>query len=132
HAGVDFSGVEGITRVVAATDGVVVMRGEDILEGTDSTVKPRYDVVYVRDERGWYYRYSHLSRIDDGIRLGEQVSKGQVIGLLGKEGGSGGWAHLHFDIRIPMPAGRYGVTCAYAFLWQAYHEQFHPTVIAHA
>ena len=25
-------------------------------------VKPRYDVVYLLDGRGWYYRYSHLLR----------------------------------------------------------------------
>ena len=29
----------------------------------DTPVSPRYDVVYVLDDRGWYYRYSHLHTI---------------------------------------------------------------------
>ena len=47
---------------------------------------------------------------------------GQKVGILGKEGGSGGWAHLHFEIDTPQPSGRFGVTDGYAFVWQAYHR----------
>ncbi|NLF08922.1 MAG: PKD domain-containing protein, partial [Pirellulaceae bacterium] len=75
--------------------------------------------------RGWYYRYSHLHSIDPAIKLGGRVKMGQKLGLLGKEGSSGGWAHLHFDVSVPQPSGRYGVTDAYAFAWQAYRAK-HP------
>jgi hypothetical protein len=43
---------------------------------------------------------------------------------LGKEGASGGWSHLHFDITALQPNGEYGITDAYAFYWQAYHAQY--------
>ena len=39
--------------VVAATDGMVVSSGKDMLSGFGGTpAKPRYDVVYVFDSRG--------------------------------------------------------------------------------
>ena len=44
---------------------------------------------------------------------------GQKIGLLGKEGGSGGWSHLHFEIKSRQPSGKWGTQEGYAFLWQA-------------
>jgi hypothetical protein len=58
------------------------------------------------------------------LRPGIHVKMGQQIGLLGKEGASGGWSHLHFDITALQPNGEYGITDAYAFYWQAYHAQY--------
>ncbi len=58
-------------------------------------------MVYIRDGRGWYCRYSHLKFIDAAIRSGVRVALGQKLGVLGKEGGSGGWSLLHFDISAP-------------------------------
>ena len=71
HYGLDFGGAEGLTEVVAATDGVVVSaRGKTIPSpGIPDVVSPRADVVYLRDGRGWYYRYSHLHSIDPAIEL---------------------------------------------------------------
>jgi len=126
HWGLDFGGAEGLVEVVAATDGVVCSSGTEALDSlADGTpVRPRYDVVYIRDDRGWYYRYSHLHTIDQRVEPGTQVTMGQKIGLLGKEGGSGGWTHLHFDINAVQPSGRYGIVEGYAFVWQAYQAQY--------
>src|SRR5438045_3839401 len=64
HYGLDIGGAEGLVDVVAATDGLVVSAGTEVLPGYgDTPAKPRYDVVYVLDARGWYYRYSHLHTI---------------------------------------------------------------------
>jgi len=128
HWGLDMGGAEKLVSVVAATDGVVVSARGEVLPpgGLPSPVHPRYDVVYVRDGRGWYYRYSHLDSIDASIQPGVRVKQGDKIGVLGKEGASGGWSHLHFDIVTPQPSGRWGICEGYAFLWQAYHEE-HPT-----
>src|SRR6185436_1852757 len=93
-------------------------------------VRPRYDVVYVLDERGWYYRYSHLHTIDPAIQMGSRVKMGQRIGLLGKEGASGGWSHLHFGIKSRQPSGKWGTQEAYAFAWEAYLRENKPDVIA--
>ncbi len=125
HWGLDIGGAEGLTAVVAATDAVVTTAGTETVKPADfpSAVEPRYDVVYLRDGRGWYYRYSHLFSIDPAVKPGARVKMGQKVGVLGKEGGSGGWSHLHFDIVAPQPSGKFGILEGYAFIWQAYHAQ---------
>lgn len=134
HAGLDLGGCEALTEVVAATDALIVSVGNRILPGhepaTDTPVNPRYDVLYLLDGRGWYYRYSHLDSFDEAIRPGLQVKKGQRLGLLGKEGGSGGWSHLHFEIKSRQPSGRWGTEDGYAFLWQGYRELNDPAILA--
>jgi murein DD-endopeptidase MepM/ murein hydrolase activator NlpD len=131
HYGLDFGGSEGLVEVVAATDGLVVSVGDRSLEGyKDTPVRPRYDVVYIIDDRGWYYRYSHLAMIATPVIPGKRVKMGQRIGLIGKEGGSGGWSHLHFDIKCRQPSGKWGTQNSYAFIWQAYQQQYSPEIIA--
>lgn len=132
HSGLDIGGSEGLVEVVAATDALVVSVRGVVLDGhkRDTPVSPRYDVVYLLDGRGWYYRYSHLKEIDERIVPGRIISQGEPIGLLGKEGGSGGWSHLHFEIKSRQPSGRWGTQEGYAFLWEAYERQFQPSVIA--
>jgi murein DD-endopeptidase MepM/ murein hydrolase activator NlpD len=131
HYGLDIGGAEGLVEVVAATDGQVVSSGRATLPGYDDTpAKPRYDVVYVLDARGWYYRYSHLHTIGPDVKPGARVRMGQRIGLLGKEGGSGGWSHLHFDITGRQPSGKWGIIEGYAFLWEAYLREHKPKLLA--
>ena len=131
HYGLDFGGAEAITEVVAATDGLVVSAGKAVLPGQQGTpVAPRYDVVYLLDAQGWYYRYSHFHAIDEGIQPGVKVQAGQRLGLLGKEGGSGGWTHLHFDIFCRQPSGKWGCQEAFAFAWEAYRKQYDPKLVA--
>lgn len=131
HNDLDFGGCEGLTEVVAATAGLVVSVSEKTLPGYSLTpVRPRYDVVYVLDERGWYYRYSHLHTIDPAIQMGSRLTMGQRIGLLGKEGASGGWTHLHFGIKSRQPSGKWGTEEAYAFAWEAYQRENKPATIA--
>ncbi len=131
HYGLDFGGVEGMVDIIAATSGIVVSSGTDVLPGyKDTPVNPRYDVVYLLDGRGWYYRYSHLKSIENDIRPGKVVPMGKKIGVLGKEGGSGGWSHLHFDISSRQPSGKWGTQEGYAFVWEAYMNQYRPDLIA--
>ena len=131
HYGLDIGGAEAHVDVVAATDGLVVSVGTAVLPGyKDTPVAPRYDVVYLLDDRGWYYRYSHLHTINSQLKPGVRVKLGQPIGLLGKEGGSGGWSHLHFDISGRQPSGKWGIIEGYAFLWESYLAEFQPKLIA--
>lgn len=132
HSGLDIGGAEDMDEVYSATDGIVVSTKGDTLntEPEDNPINPRYDVVYIRDDRGWYYRYSHLASIVPDLQLGQRVLAGQKLGMLGKEGGSGGWSHLHFEIKSEQPSGLWGTLDAYAFLWQAYQDQYNPDVLA--
>ena len=131
HYGLDIGGVEERVEVIAATDGIVVSSGKTLLKGFEDTpAKPRYDVVYLLDERGWYYRYSHLHTIAPAIKPGAKVKMGQLVGILGKEGGSGGWSHLHFDISGKQPSGKWGIIEGYAFLWEAYLRKYQPKLLA--
>ena len=132
HSGLDIGGTEGAVEIIAATDGLVVSAGLEVLaEHEEATpVSPRYDVVYLLDARGWYYRYSHLKEIDERIKPGRRIGMRDRIGLLGKEGGSGGWSHLHFEIKCRQPSGEWGTQAGYAFLWQAYLREYDPAVIA--
>lgn len=131
HYDLDFGGCEELVEVVAATDGLVVSVSNNTLPGYSLTpVRQRYDVVYLLDERGWYYRYSHLHTIDAAITMGSRVKMGQRIGLLGKEGASGGWTHLHFGIVSRQPSGKWGAQEAYAFAWEAYVKEQKPDLIA--
>ena len=110
HSGLDIGGAEGMVEVVAATDGLVVSSGLEVLpeHRQDTPVSPRYDVVYLLDARGWYYRYSHMKEIDATVKPGRHLKLGDRIGSLGKEGGSGGWSHLHFEIKSRQPSGAGG------------------------
>jgi murein DD-endopeptidase MepM/ murein hydrolase activator NlpD len=125
HCGLDMGGAEGQVDVLAATDGLVIISGENTIDPTDfpSVIRKQYDVVYVRDGRGWYHRYAHLQSIDPAVKPGARVKMGQKVGVLGKEANSGGWSHLHYDILGPQPSGKPGIIDGYAFLWQAYHTQ---------
>jgi murein DD-endopeptidase MepM/ murein hydrolase activator NlpD len=55
---------------------------------------------------GVYTLYAHLARIAPGLRVGERVTRGQVIGTMGHS--SGGYSipkersHLHFEIGLMM------------------------------
>ncbi len=132
HCGLDIGGAEGMVEVLAATDGLVVSSGLNVLDSVkqDTPVRPRYDVVYVLDARGWYYRYSHLKEIDEAIKPGRVIKMGDRIGVLGKEGGSGGWSHLHFEIKSRQPSDKWGTQAGYALIWEAYLRQYKPKLIA--
>lgn len=132
HYGLDIGGSEGLVDVVSATEGIVVSSGKEVLAGHEkgTPVDKRYDVVYLLDGRGWYYRYSHLKFIEDWVRPGARVSLGRKLGVLGKEGGSGGWSHVHFDITARQPSGEWGIEEGYAFLWEAYKKERAPQLMA--
>jgi len=133
HAGLDIGGAEGLTDVLAATSGVVVGLGTAVAdkEKDNPSLDHQYnDTIWVQDERGWYHRYTHLYSFDLSVKLGGRVAMGQKIGTLGKEGGSGGWSHLHYEIISRQASGKLGTQEGYAFLWEAYRRQYKPHLIA--
>ena len=74
------------TASVTLENGLVVSAGVEVLpeHKGDTPVSPRYDVVYIQDARGWYYRYSHLKTID--VQPGQPASFdrfGYAVGISG-------------------------------------------------
>ena len=131
HSGLDIGGCEDLVEIISASAGTVIQCGDSVLSGYDDyPLDPRYESVFVLGAYGWLYRYSHLKSIEAGLKPGAKVKIGQRIGTLGKEGNSGGWAHLHFEIKSRQPSGRWGTEEGYAYLWESYLRQHRPPLIA--
>jgi len=90
HAGLDIA-VLGTNRVHAAADGVVVATGW--LNGYAGYG----NVVQIRHRPGLVTMYAHLASI--GVRRGQHVSRGELIGGAGCTGSCTG-AHLHFEVHV--------------------------------
>ena len=91
HHGTDFGARRG-TPLLAVNDGRVSYAGW--MRGYGKVVK-------IRHAGGYESLYAHQSRIR--VRVGEHVTKGQVIGYVGSTGRSTG-PHLHFGL---MKNGRW-------------------------
>jgi len=130
HNGLDLGGAEGLIEVVSATDGVIVAKGKEKRKDVGSWYDPREERIVVLDDRGWMHWYCHLKSFAPGIEMGARLRQGDLIGLLGKEGDSGGWSHLHYGIFARQPSGRWGAEEGYAYLMEAYRRAQHPPVLA--
>lgn len=87
HSGIDI-GAAGGTPTVAAADGTV----------TISVYSNSYgNYVEIDHGGGVRTRYAHLSR--RLCRVGDSVTQGETIGLVGSTGNSTG-NHCHFEVRI--------------------------------
>lgn len=95
HYGVDFANSTG-TPVVSAADGVVSYASPL------STYGNVIMVTHSIDGQIFTSLYAHLSSIKVGV--GQEVSKGQLIGAIGTTGNSTG-PHLHFEIHIGTWSG---------------------------
>ncbi|GIU81540.1 MAG: M23 family metallopeptidase [Acidobacteria bacterium] len=87
HEGIDISGERG-DSVVAAGGGRVIKAGWQGGYG---------NLIEIDHGGGLTTRYGHLMKIE--VKVGEFVSKGQQIGLVGSTGRSTG-PHLHFELRL--------------------------------
>ncbi len=89
HKGVDYAAPMG-TRVKATAQGAVVFVG----------VQTGYGNVIVLQHRGRFSTlYGHLSRFAYGLRRGQRVDQGEVIGYVGQSGWATG-PHLHYEFRV--------------------------------
>ncbi|MEJ2292470.1 MAG: M23 family metallopeptidase [Deinococcales bacterium] len=87
HTGLDLAADAG-TPIHAANDGTVVLARELPISG---------NVVAIDHGDGVFSLYFHQSKIL--VHDGEQVTRGQVIGLVGTTGLSTG-PHLHWEMRV--------------------------------
>jgi murein DD-endopeptidase MepM/ murein hydrolase activator NlpD len=87
HQGVDFAAPSG-TPIYAAGSGRVVAAGRNGGYG---------NYIRVRHSGEYSTAYAHLSRFAKGIKPGQRVRQGQVIGYVGTTGRSTG-PHLHYEV----------------------------------
>lgn len=103
HSGLDMVGKYG-SAVHSSAPGKVIFAGRKGAYGY---------YVELRHASGITTRYGHLKEIK--VRSGEQIRRGQIIGLQGNTGRSTG-SHLHYEVRLNgkaidpynfLKAGRY-------------------------
>jgi murein DD-endopeptidase MepM/ murein hydrolase activator NlpD len=87
HRGLDISARRG-TRVLAPADGIVVFAGRN--GGLGKTVRVSHGF-------GFSTMYGHLDQMT--LSPGDEVRRGEEIGLLGNSGRSTG-PHLHYEVHV--------------------------------
>ncbi|MFZ2541800.1 MAG: peptidoglycan DD-metalloendopeptidase family protein [Gallionella sp.] len=89
HKGVDFAAPTG-TKIRATADGVVSYFGKESGYG---------NVIKIKHQGRYTTVYGHLSRFAQGLRRGQRVAQGDLIGYVGKTGLASG-PHLHYEFKI--------------------------------
>lgn len=99
HEAIDIMAPGG-TPVVAAISGRVEKLFDSVRGGI---------TAYVRsDDDRWQCYYAHLQRYADGLREGQRVRRGDLIGFVGDTGDAGpGNTHLHFAVARMGPNDRW-------------------------
>lgn len=100
HNGIDLVGA-GYTLdyVVAHSDGIVVGVVSNINYNTSKSGRRIYgNYVKIKHDNGMFTFYAHLKYGSVAVKVGDRVTKGQVLGYMGNTGYSFG-AHLHFEVR---------------------------------
>jgi murein DD-endopeptidase MepM/ murein hydrolase activator NlpD len=83
---------------------IIAAQGQPVLAVEDGTIAKLFTsvpggiTIYQFDPTQTYsYYYAHLERYADGLKEGDNVTRGQVIGYVGMTGNAGS-PHLHFAI----------------------------------
>jgi murein DD-endopeptidase MepM/ murein hydrolase activator NlpD len=99
HDAVDILAARG-TPIVAASDGWVLRVGTNALGG---------NVVWTSDpDQRFVHYYAHLDRYAKGIRAGERILRGTVLGYVGTTGNAPpNVPHLHFQVMRVNDAKRW-------------------------
>jgi murein DD-endopeptidase MepM/ murein hydrolase activator NlpD len=89
HKGVDYAAPIG-TKVKVTSDGVVSFVGNQGGYG---------NVVMVTHQGRFTTVYGHLSRFASGIKKGQKLGQGQIVGYVGMTGMTSG-PHLHYEFKL--------------------------------
>ncbi len=89
HKGVDFAAPVG-TPIKATADGVVAFAGRENGYG---------NVIKMEHQNRYSTVFGHLSRFATGLRSGQRVKQGDIIGYVGMTGLTSG-PHLHYEFKI--------------------------------
>ena len=89
HRGVDYAAPTG-AKVRATANGTVVFAGSQSGYG---------NLVILQHQGQYTTAYGHLSAFAKGLRKGQRVSQGDIIGRVGMTGLATG-PHLHYEFRV--------------------------------
>jgi murein DD-endopeptidase MepM/ murein hydrolase activator NlpD len=89
HKGVDYAAPTG-TRVKSTADGSVAFAGRQNGYG---------NIVVIKHQGKYETVYGHLSGFAKGLRKGQHVNQGDVIGYVGMTGLATG-PHLHYEFKV--------------------------------
>ncbi|MGO3890622.1 MAG: M23 family metallopeptidase [Paenalcaligenes sp.] len=89
HKGVDYAAPTG-TPIHATADGVVEFVGVQNGYG---------NVIILKHHSNYSTLYAHQNGFAQGIRKGDRIEQGQLIGYVGSTGWSTG-PHLHYEFRV--------------------------------
>ena len=105
-----FTQPRGGGRIHRALD-ILAPRGTPVVAAVDGTVRKLFNskagglsiYQFDREEQRVYY-YAHLDRYADGLREGDAITQGTVIGYVGTTGNAPpGTPHLHFSVEVLPP-----------------------------
>ena len=83
------------TAIYAANNGVVTTAAYSPARVSGGNGYGYY--IVINHNNGYYTLYAHLSGFVKGLKVGSTVSRGQLIGYMGKSGDATG-PHLHFEL----------------------------------
>jgi hypothetical protein len=87
HSGIDFTAPRG-TPIQATGNGTIVKAGRGSGYGNRVVIDHGY---------GYETLYAHMNRID--VKVGQKVTRGEVIGLVGSTGASTA-PHCHYEVKV--------------------------------
>lgn len=93
HDGTDIAGCGYGSNIFAAESGVVVQ----------SSVKwDNGEYITIQHDNGYFTMYAHMCPGCRKVQVGDRVTRGQVIGLMGQTGWATG-VHVHFSVWTGYP-----------------------------
>ncbi|MDR2678578.1 MAG: M23 family metallopeptidase [Zoogloeaceae bacterium] len=89
HKGVDYGAPSG-TKIRATGDGVVSFAGQQNGYG---------NIVILTHNGSYQTAYAHMRNFAEGLKKGDRVSQGDIVGYVGQTGWATG-PHLHYEFRV--------------------------------
>lgn len=91
HEGIDIAGMGYNAPIYAANNGTVM----SIVPQSSGSGYGNY--IVINHNNGYYTLYGHMNKFVSGLKVGDTVLKGQLIGYVGSTGISTG-PHIHFEV----------------------------------
>lgn len=109
HAGIDYYGpkynsVPILASNVGAVHAIILNDGNDHHMGNCVILRHAVIVGSNGSTANLYTLYAHLASFSNGLKVGQAVNRGQVLGMMGSTGDNkvdrwGPTPHLHFEVK---------------------------------